>query len=204
MTHLTMLRSAAVTTAALGFTFTALSWASAAPAPAFLSAAQLPPAPTAWTAGPVTPGLPDDFCTGNTAPRAASKHRLFHTELDTGARQTITVAASEAKAKQLVVNLRASIATCFDRMSARNPDLLGGSTYHGALAVEEGAHVYGIDTQDPVGGANDAALYSVGRDGRTVTVVAWGQLGDVSDGTVAAFRTTTVTAVAKLYPGTSR
>ncbi|QDY81359.1 hypothetical protein [Streptomyces qinzhouensis] len=196
---MTMLRSAAVTTAALGFTFTALSGAGAAAAPAFLSASQLPPALTQWTAGPVTPGLPDDFCTGSTAPRAASKHRLFHTELDTGARQTITVAASEAKAKQLVTNLREQIATCFDRMRAQNPDLVGGSDYYGALPVEEGAHVYGIDTADPVGGANDAALYSVGRDGRTVTVVAWGQLGDVSAATVTAFRKTTVTAVAKLY-----
>ncbi|MFF3552009.1 hypothetical protein ACWD4V_27275 [Streptomyces tsukubensis] len=199
MTQPKMLRSAAVTTAALGFTFTALSWASAAPAPAFLSASQLPPAPTPWTAGPVTPGLPDDFCTGATAPRAASKHKLFHTELDTGARQTNTVAASEAKAKQLVTNLRKQIANCFDRMRAQNPSLVGTSVYHGALSVEEGAYVYGIDTEDPVGGTNDAALYSVGRDGRTVTVVAWGQLGDVSAAAVTAFRTTTVTAVTKLH-----
>ncbi|MFE0426108.1 hypothetical protein [Streptomyces sp. NPDC058953] len=193
------LRSAAVSIAAIGLTFTSLSWASAAPGPAFLSASQLPAALTAWTAGPVTAGLPDDFCTGATAPGAASKYRLFHTELDTNARQTITVAASEAKARQLVTNLRQRIATCFDRMRAENPDLVGESLFYGALPVEEGAYVYGIDTADPVGGANDVSLYSVGRDGRTVTVVAWGQLGDGSDAAVTAFRKTTTTAVNKLH-----
>lgn len=193
------LRSAAVTTAAVGLTFTSLSWASAAPGPAFLAASQLPPSLTAWTAGPVTAGLPDDFCTGNTAPKSASKYRLFHTELDTNARQTITVAASEAKAKQLVTNLRNRIETCFDRLRADNPNLDGEAFYWGALPVEEGAHVYSIDTFDPVGGANDVSLYSVGRDGRTVTVVAWGQLGDASDAAVKAFQKTTTTAVNKLY-----
>ena len=49
------------------------------------------------------------------------------------------------------------------------------------------------------GGANDVALMSVGRDGRTVTVVQWQQLGDFTGAPVAAFKKTTTTAVNELY-----
>lgn len=194
-----LLRTAALTTAALGLSLTSLSWATAAPAPKFLAAAELPPAPTAWTAGPVTPGLPEDFCAGTAAPQSSSKHRLYATELDTNARQTVTVAASEAKAKVLVDRLRAAVESCFDRMKQENPNLDGEALYHGELPVEDGAHVYSIDSFDPVGGSNDVALYSVGRDGRTVTVVAWGQLGDLEDASVNGFQKTARTAVTKLY-----
>ncbi|MFI1830389.1 hypothetical protein ACH41E_28710 [Streptomyces sp. NPDC020412] len=194
-----LLRTAAMTTAALGLTLTSLSWATAAPAPKFLAAAELPPALTPWTAGPVAPGLPADFCTGATAPRASSKHRLYSTELDANARQTVTVAASEAKAKVLVIRLRAAVESCFDRMKQENPNVDGEALYHGKLPVEEGAHVYSIDSFDPVGGSNDVALYSVGRDGRTVTVVAWGQLGDLEDAALNGFQQTARTSVTKLY-----
>ncbi|MEU9603292.1 hypothetical protein [Streptomyces sp. NPDC048057] len=194
-----LLRTAALTTAALGLTLTSMSWATAAPVPKFLAAAEMPAALTPWTAGPATSGLPADFCTGTTAPQGSSKHRLYATELDTNGRQTITVAASEAKAKVLVTRLRAAIESCFDRMKQENPNVDGEALYYGELPVEGGAHVYGIDSFDPVGGSNDVALYSVGRDGRTVTVVAWGQLGDLDDASLNGFQQATRTAVTKLY-----
>ena len=48
-------------------------------------------------------------------------------------------------------------------------------------------------------GCHGHRLLSVGRDGRTVTVVQWGQMGDFGDAPVAAFKKTTTTAVNKLY-----
>ncbi|MGW4031494.1 hypothetical protein ACWEFL_19635 [Streptomyces sp. NPDC004838] len=194
-----MFRTAAVTAAALGLTVASFTSAGAAPWPAFLSASQLPAAPTPWTAGPAQAGLPEDFCTAGTAARAASKHRLFWTELDTNARQTITVAPSEAKAKALVTKVRASIESCLGRLQQQNPTLQGEAVYEGPVNIEEGAHVYSIDTWDPEVGSDDVSLYSVGRDGRTVTVIGWGQLGDMGGAPLAGFRATTKTAVAKLH-----
>ncbi|BBC29319.1 uncharacterized protein SGFS_006130 [Streptomyces graminofaciens] len=45
----------------------------------------------------------------------------------------------------------------------------------------------------------DIRLLSVGRDGRMVTVVDWGQMGDVEDAPVKAFKKTTTAAVNKLH-----
>ena len=45
----------------------------------------------------------------------------------------------------------------------------------------------------------DIRLLSVGRDGRTVTVVDWGQMGGFKDAPVKAFKKTTTTAVNKLH-----
>lgn len=175
--------------------------AAAAPAPAFLSAAQLPASSTPWLADPVQQGLPEygSVCTAGSTPNAGTRHRDFRTELDTGARQTITVAPTVAKAKALAATLRASIETCLDRLKAEDPGLEGEAFYHGKVDIEEGAHVYSIDTSHPEVGSTDIALLSVGRDGRAVTVVEWGQMGELDGAPLAGFRKTTRTAVAKLY-----
>ncbi|MFE6132997.1 hypothetical protein ACFQ6Q_32755 [Streptomyces sp. NPDC056437] len=195
-----MFRTAALTTAAVGLTVVTIGAATAAPVtPAFLSASQLPAASTAWHADPVKPGTGDDFCTQEVAPHAASKHQEFRTELDTGAQQTITVAATEAKAKALVTKLRASVESCLDRMKEQYPTIEGEAFHHGRVDVEEGANVYSIDTHDTEIGSSDIALYSVGRDGKAVTVVRWSQLGELDGAPLGGFRKTTRTAVAKLY-----
>ncbi len=67
------------------------------------------------------------------------------------------------------------------------------------MNVEEGAHVYSIDTSYPEIGSTGIGLYSVGRDGRTVTAVEWGQLGDLDGAPLEGFKKTTRTAVAKLH-----
>lgn len=197
------IRTAAVTTAAVAMTVASLTTttAVAAPAPAFLSAAELPASTTPWSADPVRPGLPEygSVCTAGTTPQAKTRYRDFRTELDTNARQTTTVAPTVAKAKALAAQLRHSVETCLDRLKAEYPGLEGEAFHHGRIDVEEGAHVYSIDTSYPEVGTTDIALYSVGRDGRTVTVVEWGQLGDLDGAPLAGFRTTTRTAVAKLY-----
>ncbi|MEV8001079.1 hypothetical protein AB0P10_00170 [Streptomyces parvus] len=202
------LRTALVTVMATGLAVTALAQvpAAAAPAPAparpkFLSAGQLPASHTPWTAGPVRKGVPAEgsVCTSGIAPAAGTRHRDFHTELDTNARQTITVAPTTAKAKKLAADLRSALETCLDRLKEQDPGLEGEALYQGRINIEEGAHVYSIDTSYPEVGSTDIGLFSVGRDGRAVTVVEWGQLGELDGAPLEGFKKTTRTAVAKLY-----
>ncbi|MFF3032993.1 hypothetical protein ACFVS7_18530 [Streptomyces rubiginosohelvolus] len=202
------LRTALLTVMATGLAVTALAQvpAAAAPAPApaqpkFLSAGQLPASHTPWTAGPVRKGVPAEgsVCTTGIAPAAGSRHRDFRTELDTNARQTITVAPTTAKAKALAAELRSALETCLDRLKEQDPGLEGEAFYQGRINVEEGAHVYSIDTSYPEVGSTDIGLYSVGRDGRTVTVVEWGQMGELDGAPLEGFKKTTRTAVAKLH-----
>ncbi|MDG9717774.1 hypothetical protein [Streptomyces sp. DH24] len=169
-------------------------------APAFLSAADLPPHPSsAWTAGEITDGVPVELllCLERALPEHGSRYRDFRTELDTGARQLTVVTGSTAGAKSLAARLNEEIRSCPERVEA-DPEVAAELADHGHVAVEEGAHVYGLHTRT-AWGASDIRLLSVGRDGRTVTVVDWSQLGDFDDAPVAAFRATTTAAVAKLY-----
>ncbi|MFF7016255.1 MULTISPECIES: hypothetical protein [Streptomyces] len=197
------LRTALLTAAVAGLAVTALPTApaSAASAPKFLSAAQWPASHTPWTAGPVRKGLPEDgsLCTAGTTPAKGTRHRDFRTELDTGARQTITVAPTTAEAKALATELRTALAACLDRLKEQDPGLEGVSRYHGRVNVAEGAHIYSIDTSHPEAGSTDIGLHAVGRDGRTVTVLEWGQLGDLDGAPLKGFRKTAGTAVAELH-----
>ena len=84
------------------------------------------------------------------------------------------------------------------RIERSSPDVEAEGRYYGSLPVEEGAQVHGLHTETSWG-ATDIHLLSVGRDGRTVTVVGWGQLGDFDDAPVGAFKKTTKKAVDKLY-----
>ncbi|MFB7405044.1 hypothetical protein ACFCZR_33165 [Streptomyces rubiginosohelvolus] len=202
------LRTALLTVMATGLAVTALAQVPAAAAPAaapaqpkFLSASQLPASHPPWTAGPIRKGVPAEgsVCTTGIAPAADSRHRDFRTELDTNARQTITVAPTTAKAKALAAELRGALETCLDRLKEQDPGLEGEAFYQGRINVEEGAHVYSIDTSYPEVGSTDIGLYSVGRDGRTVTVVEWGQMGELDGAPLEGFKKTTRTAVAKLH-----
>ncbi|MET9352909.1 hypothetical protein ABZY14_07800 [Streptomyces sp. NPDC006617] len=171
-------------------------------APAFLSASQLPPHPTSsWTAGPVTDGFPDELgmCVSTEGvPGYDYRHRRFWTDLDAGAVQLTVVAGTSAQAKALAQHYDDLIRTCADRIEEASPDVEAEGRNYGTLPVEEGARVRGLHTETSWG-ATDIALLSVGRDGRTVTVVKWGQMGDFQDAPVAAFKKTTRTAVDKLY-----
>ncbi|WP_030900227.1 MULTISPECIES: hypothetical protein [unclassified Streptomyces] len=195
----------ALTTAALAAGTLLTAPAGAAPpaaSPKFLSASELPPHPSsAWTAGPVTDGFPGELgsCLGAEGlPGYDYRHRQFRTDLDTGAVQVTVVTGSAAQAKALAARLDDEIRTCADRLEESYPDVEAEGRDYGTLPVEEGARVRGLHTETSWG-ATDIALLSVGRDGRTVTVVRWGQMGDFGDAPVAAFKTTTTTAVNKLY-----
>ncbi|BCL23812.1 hypothetical protein ACPCBX_05055 [Streptomyces tuirus] len=204
--HLRASALTALTVAALAagtvLTAPAAGAAPKAAAPTFLSASQLPPHPTsAWTAGPVTEGFPEElgFCVSTEGvPSYDYRHRQFRTDLDTGAVQLTVVADTAALAKALAKHYDDLIRTCADRIEQNDPDVEAEGRDYGTLPVEEGAHVRGLHTETSWG-ATDISLLSVGRDGRTVTVVQWGQMGDFDDAPVAAFKKTTTTAVNKLY-----
>ncbi|PAN03480.1 hypothetical protein CJI59_00945 [Streptomyces sp. Alain-F2R5] len=168
--------------------------------PAFLEPAELPPHPSSdWFAGPVTAGQPDPLpvCVGEALPSTAS-HRRYWTEYDTGALQVTVVERSTQRAREFAALLRADLADCARTVMEQYPDITATQKYYGRLDVEEGAHVYGVHTVAEWG-ASDINLFSVGRDGRTVTVVKWGQMGTFAHAQVPDFRATTVTAVDKLY-----
>ncbi|MEU1870151.1 hypothetical protein RKD37_000460 [Streptomyces ambofaciens] len=173
-----------------------------AAAPTFLSASQLPPHPTStWTAGPVTDGFPEELgvCVSTEGvPSYDYRHRQFWTDLDASAVQLTVVTGTAAQAKALAKHYDDLIRTCADRIEESSPDVEAEGRNYGKLPVEEGARVRGLHTETSWG-ATDIALLSVGRDGRTVTVFKWGQMGDFQDAPVAAFKKTTSTAVDRLY-----
>ncbi|MFJ1743961.1 hypothetical protein [Streptomyces microflavus] len=198
------LRTALATAAAaaLGLAALATAPAQAAAPPAFLAASQMPPSSTPWTATQVFTGVPENggvLCAPYKIPAQNTRYREFSTELDTNGVQVTTVARTEADAVKLADTLRGALAGCGSLLEQQNPGLQAVSASHGKLPVEEGAWVYSLDTADPQIGISDIHLFSVGRDGRTVTLVRWGQMGDLEDAPLAAFRTTTKTAVNKLH-----
>jgi hypothetical protein len=200
-TRVGALLAVAVTGLALGATLAAPADAASTAAPKFLSAAELPPHPSSsWTAGKVTDGVPDELrlCLEEALPGYDSRYRAFTTELDTSARQLTIVVGSAAKAKALATRLDKEIRSCATRIERSDPQTDATHKNYGTLPVEEGARVHGLHTVTSWG-ASDIRLLSVGRDGRTVTVVEWAQLGDFADAPVKAFRKTTATAVHKLH-----
>ncbi|WP_369173346.1 hypothetical protein AB5J49_37770 [Streptomyces sp. R28] len=174
--------------------------ATKAPAPKFLSASELPPHPSsAWTADKVTDGVPEEMqgCLGDALLAYDSSYRTFRTELETSAQQLNVVVGDNAKAKALATLLNMEIRSCALRSDA-DPEIEAEYRSYGSLPVEEGARVHGVHTRASWG-AMDIHLLSVGRDGGTVTVVGWGQMGDFASAPVKAFKKTTTTAVNKLY-----
>ncbi|MGM0357404.1 hypothetical protein [Streptomyces sp. ECR3] len=168
--------------------------------PRFLEPGELPAHPSSdWYAGEVTAGQPDPlpFCVGEALPSTTS-HRRFWTEYDTGALQATVVERSVRRAQDFAALLRKDLAGCARKAEAENPDVTARSMYYGRLNVEGGADVFGVHTETSWG-ASDVHLFSVGRDGSTVTVVQWGQMGTFDDAPVTAFEATTATAVKKLY-----
>ncbi|PZT70260.1 hypothetical protein DN402_32495 [Streptomyces sp. SW4] len=192
--------AASAAAAALAVAAVPSAAAPSAATPRFLAPAELPPHPSSgWYAGPVTAGQPDPLpvCVGDALP-STSSHRRYWTEYDTGALQVTVVERSTQRAKEFAALLRRHLADCAETLMERHPDITAEQKYYGRLDVQEGAHVYGVHTEASWG-ASDIGLLSVGRDGRTVTVVSWGQMGDFRHAQVADFKATTVRAVEKLY-----
>jgi hypothetical protein len=170
--------------------------------PAFLAPEDLPPhAWSGWYADPVAKGVPEQLLgclTRALPPGGVHRHRAFRTELDTGAVQLTVVTGNDAKAGQLAARLDRAMRTCAAYTERRHPGTEATYRSYGKVRVEEGARVHGLHTETSYG-ADDVHLVGIGRDGRTVTVVQWGELGDLSQAPVKAFERTTATAVKKLY-----
>lgn len=174
--------------------------ATASDTPRYLEPAELPPHPSSpWYAGAVTAGQPDPLpmCVGDALPSITS-HREYWTEYDTSAQQLTVEGRSEQWSKDFAALLRKDLAGCAKKLMQQDADITATQKYYGRLNVEEGADVYGIHTAS-AHGSSDIALFSVGRDGATVTIVQWSQMGTFQHAPVADFKTTTVTAVNKLY-----
>ncbi|MFG2296875.1 hypothetical protein [Streptomyces sp. NPDC048603] len=193
----------AVLAAAAALALTTSTTATAAPtAPGFIIGKDLPPHPgSAWYTGKVTKGLPEwpVFCLEGALPKTNTWHRTFGTEFDTGALQISVRAASDGAAAKLAAALEKKVAGCAADWLRAHPGGTASWQDYGKIKVEEGAHVYGVHTSIPESepGVN---LFGIGRDGSTVTVVKWSQMGYLSDAPVPAFKKTTTTAVNKLNP----
>ncbi|WP_424214327.1 hypothetical protein ACN20G_20900 [Streptomyces sp. BI20] len=189
-------------TAALALGLGTAGAAGAAPtAPGFLVGTDLPPHPSSpWYTGEVTAGAPETtpFCLDGVIPANGTWHRQFGTEYDTGATQVSVRTGSEAAAKQLATKLRSKVAACAADWLRTTPGGTASWQDYGPLKVEEGAHVYGVHTSIPESEPG-VHLFGIGRDGTTVTVVTWGQMGYLTDAPVPAFKKTTTTAVNKLH-----
>ncbi|MFI5618365.1 hypothetical protein [Streptomyces sp. NPDC051567] len=176
--------------------------AAAATAPGFVNGSDLPANPhSPWSSGAVTAGLPGTtpFCLEGVLPAAGSWHRAFSTEVDAHATQISVRTASPAAATKLAASLERKVAACAADWLRTNPGGTASWQDYGTLPVEEGAHVYGVGVSVP-DSAHGVGLYGIGRDGSTVTVVQWGQMGQLPEAPVAAFKQTTTTAVHKLVP----
>ncbi|RZB19135.1 hypothetical protein StrepF001_09550 [Streptomyces sp. F001] len=199
-TRLTLAAMATGAAVALTAAPAASAGTSASDTPRFLKPGELPPHPTSpWYAGPVTAGQPDPLpiCVGAALPSIAT-HRTYWTEYDTNALQVTVVERDTRRAKAFAALLRKDLADCAKKLMQQYPDITATRKYYGRLNVEEGAHVYGIHTVS-AWGASDIGLFSVGRDGRTVAVVKWAQMGTFEHAQVDDFKATTARAVNKLH-----
>ncbi|MEV0777783.1 hypothetical protein ACIBLA_29530 [Streptomyces sp. NPDC050433] len=198
-------RAAAATAALAGALALAMSGSvQAAPkaaTPGFLAAKDMPQAAgNFWMAGAVTAGAPETapFCLDKVLPAEGTTwHRQFNTDLDTGAMQVSVRAASDAAAKRLAASAEAAVAACAADWLRATPGGTASWDDYGRIAVEEGARVIGVGVSQPDSGPG-VHLLGIGRDGDTVTFVAWNQIGNLGGAPVEAFKKTTTTAVNKL------
>jgi hypothetical protein len=167
--------------------------------PGFLAGTDLPPHPTsAWFAGKITAGQPEfgPFCVEDALKtQKAIWHRQFGTEFDTNGSQVVVRLDSEEDAEAFMDVLSHGAALCAEDWLQGFPEGRSDSEDYGAPSAD--THVYGVYTSVPES-EDGAHLYGIGRDGVYVTVVAWSQMGNLSDAPVQAFEKTILTAVEKL------
>ncbi|MEV6103520.1 hypothetical protein AB0M28_02250 [Streptomyces sp. NPDC051940] len=172
--------------------------------PVFLEPGELPPHPASeWFAQPVAAGLPEYpvFCLDGAGllPRHGASHREFGTEFDTGALQLVFRTGGADAAKRLTAKLSASLHECAEDFEDRIEGGWAEGRAFGPVPAEDGGRVFGVATSAPES-EYGISLFGVARDGATVTVVKWSQMGGFSDAPVEEFKSTTATAVTKLYP----
>lgn len=172
-----------------------------APRPAYLAPQELPPSSTPWKAAAPVEGLPKSGvdCAPEVLPTQGTTYRKHSTEVDTNAIQVITVADSPAKAAELVTALRQALSGCAERTRQQHPESKASGRDHGQVVAADGAYVHSVDSGPrEEAGSRNIHLFAVGRDGRIVTYIRWGQMGTLSDAPLGRFRDTARTAVNKL------
>ncbi|MEV0599639.1 hypothetical protein AB0I82_10120 [Streptomyces sp. NPDC050315] len=198
----TALAAAAVLAATAVGTTAAVAAPAAAKPPRFLAPGELPPHPSSpWYASKVTPGLPDPepFCLDGGVVPAGDRayHRSHWTEYDTGAVQVSVVTANEDRAQRLAAKLRQKVARCAGDWLHDKPGGTASWKDYGTVTAADGGRVYGIHTSMPESEPG-IHLFGVGRSGRTVTVVQWGEMGTFEHAPVPAFKATLRQALNKL------
>lgn len=167
--------------------------------PGFLAGTDMPKHPSsAWFAGKVTAGMPEfgPFCVEDALKTQKQLwHRQFGTEFDTNGSQVVVKTASVADAEAFMDVLAHGAALCAEDWLQGFPEGKSDSKDYGAPTAN--TRVYGVYTSVPES-EDGAHLYGIGRDGVYVTVVAWSQMGNLSDAPVKAFEETLLTAVDKL------
>ncbi|MDT0345492.1 hypothetical protein [Streptomyces litchfieldiae] len=166
---------------------------------AFLTGDELPTHVTGWYSSGAQQGLPEwpVFCFENELPAEGSWHQPYWTEYDTNAVQVIVETGTAGEAAELADALTEAAADCAPDWLRDNPGSTAGWDDHGPVDAADGGHIFSVYTAPPEAGTG-VRLFGIGRDGTRVTVVDWGQMGQLSDAPVDEFRTTLTTALAKL------
>ncbi|MGW7293410.1 hypothetical protein ACWGIB_13620 [Streptomyces xiamenensis] len=175
--------------------------ATAPQAPAFLEPGELPPhSSSEWFAQSPRHGQPELplFCFEEVElPAAGTWIRDYHTDLDTTARQLVVETGGTAEAQALAAELSDAAADCAADWLRENPGAGAAWDDYGTVDAADGARVFGVHVAPPQAGTG-VHLFGIGRDGDTVTVVVWGEMGELAQAPVTAFKDTTATALTKL------
>lgn len=167
--------------------------------PEFLAGTDLPKHPTsAWFAQKVTAGHPEfgAFCVEDALKTQKTLwHRQYGTEFDTNATQVVVRLGSADEATAFMDVLAHGAALCAENWLEGFPGGTSDSKDYGAPTAD--THVYGVWTSVPES-EDGVHLFGIGRSGALVTVVRWGQMGNLNDAPVKAFEQTVTTAVEKL------
>ena len=179
-------RLAVVALTAMGFVASAAGVAMAG-APDFLRTRDLPRGHS-WSAAGVETGVPAgrEFCLSRTIPADSTLYQRYADGLDATVIEYIHTSDSEADAIALVKQETRRLKTCTARWLQHEPNGSAEFKSYGRQPVEDGVSSSGVFTYPPQADPS-ATLFAVGRDGTTVTIVRFGQIGTSADADVDDF-----------------
>jgi hypothetical protein len=171
----------------------------AVPPAAFLTGDELPEHETGWYSSGPARGLPEwpVFCFEDELPSRGTWHQPYWTEYDTNALQVIVETSDEDDAVELADALTEAAADCAADWLRENPGSTAAWDDFGPVEGADGGHVFGVYTAPPEAGTG-VRLFGIGRDGTRVTVVDWGQMGNLTHAPADEFTGTVEAALGKL------
>lgn len=192
-------RTRSLTAAAIaGVALTGIVVGTASAKPAtFLAKSDLPSASkyTPWSAQAKKAGLPKPMytCISGIIPAGKSEHVKFTSDMTAEVREIITVSKNKTEAKALASKLRSAITNCDDKLS----DVTGIDRI-GSWKTQDGLTLDAVYTAPP-GSEYNFQLFAVGRDGRSVVVTTFADMGQKQDAPITAFTATAKKALQKAY-----